>query len=146
MSEQHLGYIEVCKACRMYQHLMLLGWYIACGYSSGQTCQKKKKPPCRSVAAQIAHFVQRESFHALDIVVMHCDNSATFAFLNHNIQFSHKIFPDDKACLEEYYVLSIMYLFTLLPAPLHYILLFCDYNIGYFNVGANFCGQTLGYD
>ena len=60
---------------------------IACGYSSGQTCQKQKKPPCRSVAAQIAHFIQRESFHALDYVVMHCDNSATFAFLNHNIHF-----------------------------------------------------------
>ena len=60
--------------------------------------------------------------------------------------FSHKIFPDDKACLEEYYVLNIMYLFTLLPTPLHYILLFCDYNIEYFNVGVNFRGQTLGYD
>ena len=60
--------------------------------------------------------------------------------------FSHKIFPDDKACLEEYYVLNIMYLFTLLPTPLHYILLFCDYNIGYFNVGVTFRGQTLGYD
>ena len=60
---------------------------IACGYSSGQTCQKQIKPACRSAAAQIAHFVQRESFHALDYIVMHCDNSATFAFLNHNIHF-----------------------------------------------------------
>ena len=58
---------------------------IACGYSSGQTCQKHA---CRSVAAQIAHFVQRESFHGLDYVIMHCDNSATLiAFLNHNIHF-----------------------------------------------------------
>ena len=49
--------------------------------------EAEKARACRSVAAQRAHFVQRESFHALDYVVMHCDNSATFAFLNHNTHF-----------------------------------------------------------
>ena len=72
---------------------------IACGYSSGQTCQKKKKPACRSVAAQIAHFVQRESsMHwtmssCIVTIVPHLLFSITIFI------FSHKIFPDDKACL-----------------------------------------------
>ena len=77
MSEQHLGYIY--RSVKSMQNVLTLDAFgmIACGYSSGQTCQKQKKPACRSVATQIAHFVQRESFHALDYVVLHCDNSAT---------------------------------------------------------------------
>ena len=105
-------------------HKSLCGM-IACGYSSGQTCQKQKNPAHAEVwlHREPTLFKEKVSMHwtmlsCIVTIVPHLLFSITILI------FSHKIFPDDKACLEEYYVLSNTYLFTLLPAPLHYICYF----------------------